>query len=71
MARKKTRLSMGGNSQSVQIPREFQLDGGKVEIQPRGNTNVIRLQKLSWAPLLGSLKKFSADFMSQGRRQSQ
>jgi virulence-associated protein VagC len=71
MARKKTRLSMTGNSRAARIPQEFQVGSGNTEMQPRGNTQVIRPQKLSWAPLLGSLKKFSADFMSQGRRQSQ
>ncbi len=69
MATKKTRIFMSGNSQAVRIPREFQLDGDEVEIQQRGNTLVIRPKKLSWAPLMGSLKKFTADFMAQGRRQ--
>ena len=69
MATKKTRLFMSGNSQAVRIPREFQLDGDEVEIQQRGNTLVIRPKKLSWAPLMDSLKKFTADFMVQGRRQ--
>jgi antitoxin VapB len=69
MATKKTRLFMSGNSQAVRIPREFQLDGDEVEIQRRGNTLVIRPKKLSWAPLMDSLKKFTADFMAQGRRQ--
>ena len=69
MATKKTRLFMSGNSQAVRIPREFQLDGEKVEIQPCGNTQVFRPEKLSWTTLMDSLKKFSEDFMAQGRRQ--
>jgi len=60
---------MSGNSQVVRIPREFKLDGDEVEIQQRGNTFVIRPKKLSWAPLMDSLKKFTADFMAQSRRQ--
>ena len=60
MATKKTRFFMSGNSHAVQIPRE---------IQQRGNTLVIRPKKLSWAPLMDSLTKFTADFMEQGRRQ--
>ena len=55
MATKKTRLSMSGNSHAVQIPRKFQLSG---------NTQIIH-----WAPLMDSLKKFTADFMAQERRQ--
>ena len=69
MATKKTRLFMSGNSQAVRIPREFQLDGDEVEIQQRGNTLIIRPKKISWAPLMDSLKKFTADFMAQRRRQ--
>ena len=69
MAAKKTRLFMSGNSQAVRIPREFQLDGDEVEIQRRGNTLIIRPKKLSWAPLMESLTKFTVDFMEQGRRQ--
>ena len=69
MATKKTRLFMSEDSQGVRIPGEFQLDGDEVEIQQRGNTLVIRPKKLSWTPLMDSLKKFTADFMAQGRRQ--
>ena len=69
MATKKTRLFMSGNSQAVRIPREFQLDGDEVEIQQRGNTLVIRPKKLTWAPFMDSLKKFTADFMEGRRRQ--
>jgi len=69
MATRKTRLFMSGNSQAVRIPREFQLDGDEVEIRQRGNALVIRPKKLSWAPLMDSLKKFTDDFMAQGRRQ--
>lgn len=69
MVTKKTRLFMSGNSQAVRIPREFRLDGDEVEIQQRGNTLVIRPKKLSWAPLMDSLKKFTADFMAEGRGQ--
>jgi virulence-associated protein VagC len=60
MTTKKTRLSMSGNSHPVQIPRKFQLSG---------NTQIVHPQKLSWATLMDSLKKFSADFLEQRRRQ--
>jgi antitoxin VapB len=69
MATKKTRLSMRENSRAVGIPREFQLDGDKIDIQPLGNTPVFHPQKLSWTPLMDSPKKFSEDFMAQGRLQ--
>ena len=69
MATKKTRFSIEDNIHPDRIPREFQLDSDKIEIQPHGNTQVLRPQQLSWAPLLDSLKKFTGDFMAQGRRQ--
>lgn len=69
MATKKIRFSISENKCAVQIPQEFQLGGGKIKIQPRGNTPLFRPQKLSWAPLMDSLKKFSEDFMPQGRPQ--
>lgn len=69
MAAKTTRLFMSGNSQAVRIPREFKLEGDEVEILRRGNTLVIRPKRLSWAPLLDSLKEFSSDFMQRGRQQ--
>ena len=61
MATKKTRLSMSENRHAVKISRKFQLSG---------NTQVTRPQELPWAPLMNSLKRFSADFMAQGRRQT-
>ena len=61
MATKKTRLSMSENRHAVKISRKFQLSG---------NTQIIYPQKLSWVLLMDSLKKFSADFMAQGRRQT-
>jgi antitoxin VapB len=70
MATKKTWLFMSGNSQAVRIPREFQLGGNEVEIQQCGDTLVIHPKKLSRAPLMDSLKKFTADFMVQERRQT-
>ncbi|MDF0673751.1 MAG: type II toxin-antitoxin system VapB family antitoxin [Nitrospira sp.] len=67
--RKKTKLFMSGNSQAVRIPREFQLEGGEVEIQRRGNTLVIRQKKQTWQPLTDSLTMFTDDFMGEGRQQ--
>ena len=41
----------------------------KTRVFMSGNTLIIRPEKLSWAPLMDSLNKFTADFMAQGRRQ--
>jgi antitoxin VapB len=67
---KTTRIFRSGNSQAVRIPREFQLEGDKVEIQKRGDALVLRPKKKSWAALITSLNQFTDDFMKAGRKQS-
>jgi virulence-associated protein VagC len=34
-----------------------------------GNSQAVRIPKESWAALIESLKKFTDDFMAEGRRQ--
>ena len=58
-----------GNSQAVRIPKEFHLEGAEVEIRRQGGSLILRPRKKSWAALIESLKKFSDDFMEQGRNQ--
>jgi virulence-associated protein VagC len=41
----------------------------KTRLIMNANSLVIRPKKLSWAPLMDSLKKFTEDFMTHGRRQ--
>ncbi len=66
---KTAKLFMSGNSQAVRLPKEFQMDGEEVEIRRRGDTVILRPKKKSWVMLAESLKKFSDDFMEQGRKQ--
>jgi len=66
---KTARIFMSGNSQAVRIPKEFQLKGDEVEIQRRGDTLVLRPKRKSWAALIASLKKFTDDFIGEGREQ--
>lgn len=66
---KTAKIFMSGNSQAVRIPKEFQLEGGEVEIERRGNVLMLRPRRKSWAALVESLKKFTNDFMAKGRRQ--
>jgi antitoxin VapB len=63
------KIFRSGNSQAVRIPKDFQLQGDEVEIQKRGETVVLRPKKKSWASLIASLPKFTADFMRRGRKQ--
>ena len=63
------KIFQSGNSQAVRIPKEFKLDGDKVEIQKRRNTLVLSPTKKSWAALIESLDRFTDDFMKEGRKQ--
>jgi antitoxin VapB len=66
---KTAKVFRSGNSQAVRIPKEFQLEGDEVEISKRGTPLVLRPKRTSWATLIGSLQKFTDDFMEGGRRQ--
>ncbi len=66
---KTAKVFKSGNSQAVRIPKEFHLDGEEVEIRKQGSALVLRPAKKSWTVLLESLKKFTGDFMDQGRNQ--
>jgi antitoxin VapB len=63
------KIFKSGNSQAVRIPKEFQLEGGEVEIQKEGDNLVLRPKRKSWARLIASLDKFTDDFMDEGRNQ--
>ena len=66
---KTAKVFKSGNSQAVRIPKEFRLEGEEVEIRKQGGSLILRPKKKSWAALIGSLKKFTDDFMDQGRNQ--
>jgi antitoxin VapB len=66
---KTAKIFKSGNSQAVRIPKEFHLKGREVEIMKQGEALVLRPRKGSWSALIGSLSKFTDDFMEQGRRQ--
>ena len=66
---KTARVFKSGNSQAVRIPKEFHLEGEEVEIRKQGGSLILRPTKKSWAALIESLKKFTDDFMEDGRNQ--
>jgi antitoxin VapB len=66
---KTAKIFKSGNSQAIRIPKEFRLKGREVEIVKQGEALVLRPKKGSWRAFLGSLSKFTDDFMEQGRRQ--
>ena len=66
---KSAKVFRSGNSQAVRIPKEFQLQGDEVEIRRKGAALILRPKRTSWRALEQSLKKFSDDFMKDGRMQ--
>jgi len=66
---KTSKIFKSGNSQAVRIPKEFKLEGDEVEIQKWGDALLLRPKRKSWSALIGSLGKFTDDFMEEGRRQ--
>ena len=66
---KTAKVFKSGNSQAVRIPKQFHLEGEEVEIRRKGGSLILRSKKQSWATLIESLKKFTDDFMEDGRRQ--
>ena len=66
---KTAKVFKSGNSQAVRIPKEFRLDTDEVEIHRKGDSLILQPKKQSWALLIGSLEKFTDDFMAEGRSQ--
>ena len=67
---KTAKLFQNGQSQAVRLPKEFRFEGDEVFIKKAGNVVLLIPTTHSWDSLLGSLEKFSPDFMSE-RSQSQ
>jgi antitoxin VapB len=61
---KRAKLFRNGQSQAVRLPKEFRFEGDFVYVKKSGNAVVLLPAKAVWEPLVGSLDKFSADFMS-------
>ena len=61
---KTAKLFKNGESQAVRLPKEFRFKGTEVLIHRIGDAVVLLPKAKSWATLIGSLKKFSPDFMS-------
>jgi len=68
---KTAKIFRSGNSQAVRIPKEFQIQGDEVEIQRKGDLLLLRPRKRSWDAFNESLRKFTDDFMRDGRDQPQ
>ena len=62
------KIFKSGNSQAVRLPKEFKLEGTEVYIKRVGRGLLLMPTDDPWASLLGSLDKFSEDFL-EGRLQ--
>jgi antitoxin VapB len=62
---KTAKLFQNGQSQAVRLPKEFRFEGEEVFIKKNGNVVMLIPVAHSWDSLLGSLNKFSPDFMSE------
>lgn len=62
---KTAKLFQNGQSQAVRLPKEFRFEGSEVFIKKSGNVVLLIPTAHSWDSLLGSLEKFSPDFMSE------
>ncbi len=57
------KLFQNGQSQAVRLPKEFRFEGDEVFIKKSGSAVVLIPIANSWDSLIGSLDKFSADFL--------
>ena len=62
---KTAKLFLNGQSQAVRLPKEFRLEGSEVYIKKSGSAVVLTPLVNSWASLIGSLDKFSTDYMAE------
>ena len=62
---KTAKLFQNGQSQAVRLPKEFRFEGEEVFIKKTGNVVMLIPMAHSWDSLLGSLDKFTPDFMSE------
>jgi antitoxin VapB len=65
---KTAKLFRNGQSQAVRLPKEFRFEDDYVFIKRSGNTVILIPARNSWDSLIGSLDKFSADFMAERRQ---
>ena len=61
---KTAKLFRNGQSQAVRLPKEFRFDGEAVYIKKSGSAVVLIPLAKSWDSLMGSLDKFTKDYMA-------
>ena len=61
---KTAKLFRNGQSQAVRLPKEFRFEGDAVFIKKSGSAVILIPLVNSWDSLLGSLDKFTGDYMT-------
>lgn len=61
---KTAKLFRNGQSQAVRLPKEFRFEGDEVLIKKCGSAVVLLPLVNSWDSLIGSLDKFTRDYMA-------
>ncbi len=57
------KIFQNGQSQAIRLPKEFRFKDDQVYIKKWGNVVILIPKSNSWDSLIGSLGKFSDDFM--------
>ena len=65
MKMKTAKLFQNGQSQAVRLPKEFRFKGDEVFIKKSGSAVVLIPLVNSWDSLIGSLDKFTKDYMTE------
>ena len=61
---KTAKIFQHGGSQAVRLPKEFRFEGDAVFIKKSGSSVVLIPLVNSWDSLIGSLDKFTKDYMA-------
>jgi antitoxin VapB len=61
---KTAKLFQNGQSQAVRLPKEFRFEGDAVFIKKSGSAVILIPLVNSWDSLIGSLEKFTKDYMA-------
>lgn len=61
----RAKLFRNGKSQAVRLPKEYSFQGSEVYVKRLGRTVLLIPKDDPWEMLIGSLERFSDDFMDE------
>ncbi len=65
------KLFENGRSQAVRLPKECRFGGTEVFVRKYEDIVILFAKRSPWAPLVGSLDKFTDDFMAERNQPQQ